>query len=237
MRLTLARIEKSLIKKMNAKKIKFAVLVVFIITAIIVVRRLGGAELLDSDALRAWIEGFGPWGPAIFMLIYCIAPSLMLPGLPITVAGGILFGPFWGSVYVIFGATTGASIAFLISRYLGRGLVEGMARGRARELDEGVRRSGWKIVAFTRLIPLFPFNILNYAFGLTSVKFSHYVIASFIFMLPGAVAYVVFSSSLLDLAKGRISKEFLAGIVLVVIISLIPIIYRKYKHSHPSATS
>jgi uncharacterized membrane protein YdjX (TVP38/TMEM64 family) len=165
------------------------------------------------------------------MLIYSVAPSLMLPGLPITVAGGILFGPVWGSVYVIFGATVGASIAFIIARYLGRGWVEGMVSGRARELDAEVSKKGWKIVAFTRLIPLFPFNLLNYAFGLTSVRFTHYVVASFIFMIPGVVAFVVFSSSLLDLFKGRVSKELLIGIVLVVIVSALPLIYKKLKSS------
>lgn len=219
---------------MNKKTIKFAVLIAFIIAAALSVRALGVGRYLDEENLRGWIDSYGAMGPVVYMLIYSVAPSLMLPGLPLTVVGGILFGPVWGSVYVIFGATVGASIAFLIARYLGREWVEGMVKGRLKELDAGVEAKGWKIVAFTRLIPLFPFNFLNYAFGLTRIKFTHYVAASFIFMLPGVVAYVVFSSSLLDVFKGKVSKEFVIGVVLVVTVSLLPLLYKKLKRRQPA---
>lgn len=215
---------------MSRKSIKFIVLIAFVGGAFFLVRYLGLREYLDEETLRGWIYGYGPWGPAIYMLIYAVAPSLMLPGLPLTVVGGVLFGPVWGTVYVIFGATAGASIAFLISRYLGREWVAAKLKtDRLRDLDRAVEEKGWKIVAFTRLIPIFPFNFLNYAFGLTRVKFLHYVLASFVFMLPGAAAYVIFSSSLLDVLKGKVSKEFIIGVVLVVLVSLIPVLYRKYR--------
>ncbi len=213
---------------MNRNAFKFILLVVFIVSAFLLARRYG--LHLDPERLRAWINGFGAWGPIVYMLIYAIAPSLMVPALPLTVAGGILFGPLWGSVYVIVGATIGASLAFLIARYMGRSWVEGLlGGGRLKELDAKVRAQGWKIVAVTRLIPLFPFIFLNYAFGLTDIRFSHYVIATFLFMIPGAVAYVVFSSSLLDVLKGRVSGGFIIGIVLVIIISLLPVIYKRYR--------
>ncbi len=203
---------------------------VFIAIAFFLVRESSLSSYLDQERLRSWIKGFGIWGPLVYILIYSIAPSFMLPGLPITVAGGILFGPLWGSVYVIIGATIGASIAFQIARFMGRDWVEGIVKGRRlKELDEKVKDQGWKIVAFTRLIPLFPFNFLNYAFGLTRIRFSHYVIATFIFMMPGAIAYVVFSSSILDVFKGRVSKEFIIGVILVVTVSLLPILYKRFK--------
>jgi len=219
---------------MRARGVKFLILIIFIVAAFVSVRALGLTEYLDQERLRALIAGYGPFGPLVFMLIYSVAPSLMMPGLPITVIGGIIFGPIWGSVYVIFGATVGASVAFLIARYMGRSWVESMLKGgRLAELDARVERQGWKIVAFTRLIPLFPFNFLNYAFGLTNVRFSHYVAASFVFMLPGAVAYVVFSSSILDLFKGRISKEFVVGMALVAAVSLAPVLYRRLRRGGP----
>jgi len=150
----------------------------------------------------------------------------MIPGLPLTVIGGILFGPLWGVVYVAIGSTIGASAAFLAARYMGRSWVEGFLKkgGRLEEIDAEVRKKGWKIVAFTRLVPLFPYNFLNYAFGLTRIKFSHYAAATFIFMLPGIVAYVVFSSSIPGLLRGRMTKEFIIGIFLVLLVSLIPLI-------------
>jgi len=216
---------------MNRNALKFAALVVFVISAFLLARRYG--LNLDPGRLRAWINGFGAWGPIVYILVYSIAPSFMAPGLPLTIAGGVLFGPFWGSVYVIIGATIGATLAFLISRYMGRqwveGLIGGGGGGRLKELDALVREQGWKIVAVTRLIPLFPFNFLNYAFGLTDVRFSHYVIATFVFIIPGAVAYVVFSSSLLDVFQGRVSVGLIIGVVLVIIVSLLPIIYKRYR--------
>lgn len=215
---------------MNRKTIKFIALIAFIAGALFLLRWYGLSDYLDQDKMRNWIAGFGVWGPLVYMLIYGIAPSFMMPGLALTVIGGILFGPLWGTVYVLMGATAGASVAFLIARYMGREWVEGFVKGgRLKELDEKVEKQGWKIVAFTRLIPLFPFNFLNYAFGLTNVRFSHYVIATFIFMAPGAAAYVVFSSSILDIFKGRVSREFIIGIVLVILVSLMPFIYKWLK--------
>lgn len=194
-----------------------------------VVRLTGVGEYLDREKLQAWIEGFGAWGPIVFILIYSIAPSLFLPGLPITIVAGLAFGPFYGTVYTIIGATIGASLAFLVARYFAREHIENLVSGRLKLIDEGVEKKGWMFVAITRLIPLFPFNLLNYAFGLSKVKFTHYVIASFIFMLPGTAAYVIFSSSILDLMKGRISPELIIGLILIVIFSLLPVIYRRYK--------
>lgn len=213
-----------------SNKIKFLLLIAFIISVIASIKLSGFDRYMDQESLRVWISSYGAWGPIAYIILYSIAPSLMLPGLPITVAGGIMFGPLYGTIYTSIGATIGASMAFLISRYLGRGWVEAMIKDRWKSLDAEVDRQGWKIVAFTRLIPLFPFNILNYAFGLTKIRFSQYFWASFIFMLPGIVAYVVFSSSLLGLFKGNVSREFVIGVILVVTVSTIPIIYRRKSH-------
>ncbi len=209
------------------KRIRFIILVAFIIASVAFIRGTGLDEYLDQERLRAWISSYGVWGPIAYILLYSVAPSLMLPGLPITVAGGILFGPVGGTVYTSIGATIGGSAAFLIARYMGRGWVEDMLKeGKWKELDLEVERRGWKIVAFTRLIPLFPFNLLNYAFGLTRIRFSHYAAASFVFMLPGITAYVVFSSSLLDLLKGKASKEFVIGLALIIILSIVAAAYK-----------
>jgi len=201
------------------------------IAAMILAFRLtGAARYLDQETLRQWIEGYGGLAPFVYMLIYALAPSLLLPGLPITIAGGVLFGPFWGVVYTIIGATIGACIAFLVARYIARDWVERKLRSpRWRRLDEGVEKHGWKVVAFTRLIPLFPFNLLNYAFGLTRIKFLHYAVATFFCMLPACIAFIVFSSSLLDVLKGKISLTFVAGLGLVILVSLIPLLYGRYK--------
>ncbi|MCB2183279.1 MAG: VTT domain-containing protein [Desulfobulbaceae bacterium] len=197
---------------------------------IIAVRMTGATQYIEQEKLRALIEGYGAMAPVIFMLTYAVAPALFLPGLPITIVGGILFGPFWGVVYSITGATTGACIAFLISRYVGREWIEGKLKSpKWKQLDTMVEQHGWKAVAFTRLIPLFPFNLLNYAFGLTKVKFLHYALASFICMLPACIAFIVFSSSLLEIIKGNVTPSFIFGIVLIITVSMIPFIYNRFK--------
>lgn len=214
----------------NRVAIKGAVLVVFLVTVTMLLRYTDTTRYLYPEGLRTWISGLGPWGPVAYILIYSMAPALLFPGTPLTIAGGIIFGPVAGSVYAAIGATIGASVAFLIARRMGRELVAKLLKNKRLDtLDKEVEKQGWKIVAFTRLIPLFPFNLLNYAFGLTNIKFSHYVIATFIFMLPAIIAFVIFSSSLLDLLKGRISTEFLIGFILVIIISAIPMVYKKIK--------
>jgi uncharacterized membrane protein YdjX (TVP38/TMEM64 family)/Fe-S oxidoreductase len=190
----------------------------------------GALRYFDSETLRRSVASLGALAPAAYILIYTIAPSLFLPGLPLTLVGGILFGPVWGVVYAITGATAGASLAFLISRYVARDWIEARLTGpRWRQLDRSVEKNGWKIVAFTRLVPLFPFNLLNYAFGLTPIRFLPYAVTSFFCMLPACIAFIVFSSSLLDLIKGKISAELIIGILLIILVSLIPVIIRKFK--------
>ncbi len=221
---------------MKRSQIKFIILILFIAGAFAATRYFGLSEYLDEESLRAWINSYGVWGPVVYIAIYTLAPSLMVPGLPLTVVGGVLFGPVYGLIYVMIGATMGATLAFGVARLTGREWIEariGTHGKRWQALDKEVEKKGWKIVAITRLIPLFPFNLLNYAFGLTRVKVSHYVIASFVFMIPGAAAYVVFSSSIFSLLEGRVSKELIIGAALIIIVSLIPIIYKKMRLPHP----
>jgi len=201
---------------------------VFILAGAVILTKLTGIDsYLEREQLRNWIAGFGLWGPLIYILLYSVTPSLFLPGAPMTVAAGLAFGPFYGTIFAITGATIGASLAFLVARYFAREQVARLISGRLAAIDEGVEKKGWIFVAVTRLIPLFPFNMLNYAFGLTKIKFSHYVMASFVFMLPGTTAYVVFGSSFLDLIRGRVSMEFMAGAALVLALSLVPVLYRR----------
>ncbi|MDO9385182.1 MAG: VTT domain-containing protein [Thiobacillus sp.] len=146
-------------------------------------------DRFDAAALQAWVEGAGAAGPLLFMAVYALVTVLFLPGSVITLAGGVLFGPVWGTVYNLTGATIGAALAFLIARYLAAGWVTQRTGGRMKQLVDGVEQEGWRFVAFVRLVPLFPFNLLNYALGLTRIRFWHYVLASYLFMLPGAIAY------------------------------------------------
>lgn len=195
---------------------------------IITVRYFQLDQYLEKERLRQIVAGYGTLGPVIYMLIWVAAPPLFLPGLPIGLAGGILFGPFWGVIYTIFGATIGATLAFLVARYLARDWVKAKLTGtKLVTLDEKVGQHGWKIVALTRLVPLFPYNLLNYAFGLTRISLKAYMASTFIFMLPMTIAIIYFSANLLDLLRGKITWGVVVGIILVALVGLIPVFYKK----------
>jgi uncharacterized membrane protein YdjX (TVP38/TMEM64 family)/rhodanese-related sulfurtransferase len=146
-------------------------------------------DRFDAAALETWVNSAGAAGPLLFMALYALVTVLFLPGSVITLVGGALFGPVWGTLWNLTGATIGAALAFLIARYLGTDWVASRAGPRLKRLDDGVTSEGWRFVAFVRLVPLFPFNLLNYALGLTRIPFLAYVLATWVFMLPGAIAY------------------------------------------------
>jgi uncharacterized membrane protein YdjX (TVP38/TMEM64 family) len=156
----------------------------------------------DVEALQAWVEAAGAAGPLLFMAFFAVATVLFLPGAVITLASGALFGPLWGTLWNLTGATFGAALAFLVARYLGADWVARRAGPRLQRLNDGVATEGWRFVAFVRLVPLFPFNLLNYALGLTRISFLTYLLATWVFMLPGAFAYTWL---------GYVGREALSG--------------------------
>ena len=151
-------------------------------------------EQFDVAALERVVDGAGLAGPLLFMLIYAVATVLFLPGSVLTLAGGALFGPIWGSFYNLTGATIGAVFAFLAARYLASEWVEKKSGGRLKQLKDGVEGEGWRFVAFVRLVPLFPFNLLNYALGLTRIRFLHYLIATYLLPFTRIISHSAITS-------------------------------------------
>jgi uncharacterized membrane protein YdjX (TVP38/TMEM64 family) len=178
-----------------------------LIGAIFVAARYFGASPLRE--LLRWTAGLGSTAPLVFVPSYVVACVLFIPGSILTLSAGFLFGVVRGSIYVSIAATLGATAAFLISRYAaGRRVVAWLASyPKFRAVDEAVAHEGWKIVALTRLSPLFPFNLLNYAFGLTSVRVGDYVIASWAGTLPGTILYVYLGSLAGDLTRAATGES------------------------------
>src|SRR5712691_7111813 len=131
-----------------------------------------------AEAIVAWVEGLGVWGPLIFVGIYSLAPVLCVPGAVLTLAGGALFGPLAGALLSLVGATAGATVAFLLARFLAADWVERRLGKRLQAIKAGVEHEGWRFVAFVRLVPVFPFTLLNYALGLTRLSVRTYTITS-----------------------------------------------------------
>lgn len=146
-------------------------------------------DRLDPVLIEAAIRDLGLWAPLGFVVLFALGTVLFVPGAIFGLVGGVLFGPVWGSVLNLIGATLGATLAFLAARYLAADWVRRKAGRRLERLTAGVEAEGWRFVAFVRLVPLFPFNLLNYALGLTRIPLTQYVVASLICMAPGTIAF------------------------------------------------
>jgi uncharacterized membrane protein YdjX (TVP38/TMEM64 family) len=159
-------------------------------------------------ATLEWIENAGALGLIVFFILYVLATVLMLPGVILTLGAGVVFGVVKGSLLVSLSSTAGATAAFLIGRYIARSWVEGKIESNAtlQAMDKALGKEGWKIVGLTRLSPVVPYNVLNYAFSLTRVSLRDYVIASWIGMIPATVLYIYIGSlagSLAELGANR----------------------------------
>jgi uncharacterized membrane protein YdjX (TVP38/TMEM64 family) len=214
----------------RASFVRPLILVLIIGTLVLILHYFQLDKYLEKEQLRQLISSYGLWGPIIYLVIWTLGPALFIPATPILIIGGMVFGPFWGEVYVLFGATAGAIMAFLAARYFARGWVASRLAGtRLMALDDLVAQQGWKIVAFSRLMPIFPYALVNYAFGLTRVSFLSFTVATFLGMFPLTMIYVYFSANLLDLLQGRFSLPVMLGAVLVVLAAITPLIYKKIK--------
>ncbi len=186
-------------------------------------------QQFSATELQGWMQDAGVAAPLIFMALYAVATVFFLPGSVLTIAGGALFGPVWGTFYSLTGATLGATLAFLVARYLASDWVTRKAGGRLKQLIEGVEAEGWRFIAFVRLVPLFPFNLLNYALGLTRIRLSHFIVTSYICMLPGAIAFTYLGYAGREAAagsEGSIQKGLLALGLLALIVFLPRLIRR-----------
>lgn len=209
-----------------AKRIGGAVALVELVVAAWVLR-----DRFDTTALEAWVQGAGWAGPAVFVAVYAAATVLFVPGAALTITGGALFGPVWGTVWNLTGATLGATLAFLSARYLAADWVARRAGRRLGSLTDGVSAEGWRFIAFVRLVPLFPFNLLNYALGLTRIPLLTYVVASAVFMLPGAVAYTWLGHVGREAFTGAegIVPNLLIALALVATMLFVPRLARRFR--------
>ncbi|MBI2346102.1 MAG: TVP38/TMEM64 family protein [Deltaproteobacteria bacterium] len=179
-------------------------------------------ELLNS-AREQW------WLPPIFIAAYATSGLIAFPGSVATLVGGVLFGVLWGSLFNWIAANLSALLGFLAARYLGRNFAIKLARGRLARLDESVGRHGFRTILYLRLIPLFPFNAINIAAGLATIRWRDYLIATAIGILPGCVIYTYFASALISGSlKARHESYINLAIAsgLLVALSLVPILVK-----------
>lgn len=200
-------------------KWRLVVLLLAVVGALALAKIFGVGERMGE--LRGWIESLGPWGPVVFVLLYVVAVVAMLPGSALTLAAGALFGSVVGTAVVSVGATLGAGAAFLVSRYFARDAAANWLgkNEKFRKLDQLTEKHGAIIVALTRLVPIFPFSLLNYGFGLTRVPFRTYLFWSWLCMLPGTLLYVVGADAVTKgIAQGKVPWPLVGGAAIAAII-------------------
>lgn len=193
-------------------------------------------DWFDPVQLESRVRSLGWAGMVLFVALYALATVLFLPGSILTLAGGAMFGPWLGGGLSLTGATIGAGAAFLIARYLAGEWVGQRAGGIVARLLTGVEQEGWRFVAFVRLVPIFPFNLLNYALGLTRIRFDHYLIASLLCMAPGGMAYAWLGHAGREAAAGSADavRTALWALALLAVVLMIPRWVQRFRRHEQS---
>jgi len=212
--------------------LKFGILVLLIAFVVFLARHVGVDTLLEPSLIKERILGFGVWAGALYVLLYVVATVAFIPGTPFTVAGGAVFGPVFGTLYTVIGATIGATLAFVLARFLGRGFVGGMESEKFKKLmkyDKKMEENGLGTVLLLRFVPLFPFNGLNFALGLTRVSFKDYFLGTLFGIIPGTFAYTYFGDSITSLDPLQITF----ALALLIALSFAANVFNKSKKMKP----
>ena len=210
---------------------KPAVLILIIAAIMVTAHLTGVGKRLEN--LKGWINGLGPAGYAVFGGIYIAATVFALPGSVLTLMAGAMYGTVVGTVLASIASTVGAGLCFLIARYIARKSIEASLNQneKFRKLDALTLRKGAVIVAITRLVPVFPFNLLNYGFGLTKISFPVYLFTSWLCMLPATIVYVGIGDAVSKGAEGSVPWGALitVSVVILLMIMIVPIARKKLK--------
>jgi sterol desaturase/sphingolipid hydroxylase (fatty acid hydroxylase superfamily)/uncharacterized membrane protein YdjX (TVP38/TMEM64 family)/rhodanese-related sulfurtransferase len=193
-------------------------------------------DIIDPNSLEPRLHALGIWAPVGFVAAYAAGTVLFFSGGLLSLAGGALFGPVWGTLWNLLGATLGATIAFLLARSIAGPWVARRLGGRLRRLVDGVSAEGWRFVALMRLVPLVPFNLLNYALGLTAISLPVYVLASLVCMLPGAIAFTWLGYAGRSAASGDMSalRYGLLGLGVLAMIAFVPRLFQRFRAKEPA---
>lgn len=203
---------------------KLAVLILMLSIGFVTVRSFG-IDRLTPAAFRDFMLSFGTWAPLLYIFLYTVRPLFLFPASLLSISGGITFGPWWGTLYDLIGASLGAYLSFGLSRALGRGTVEKWFGRRIHKLDNFVAENGFRTILFLRLIPMLSFDAISYGGGLSKIRFCHFAPATTIGMIPGTFTFNFLGHSLHDV----FSPTFYVAVGLVLLLVLLPVIHKSFK--------
>jgi uncharacterized membrane protein YdjX (TVP38/TMEM64 family) len=221
--------------------IKVTVLVLFVITAVVIVRFTAVKEFLTAEKLGLFLDNAGFLAPLAYMIVYAVGVCLFVPGTLLTTLGAAVFGPYFGFLYVWVGAMIGSTLAFFIGRYLGRDFAASLIGDKLGKYDKAIERNGFATVLYLRLV-YFPFTPMNFGMGLTRVRFSDYFFGTALGIIVGTFIFTFFVGTVKDIwASGRwadlLSWKVVFSLVLFVFSFFIPKIIEKVRSSRTIETS
>lgn len=224
----LARAQPRWLRLVTSPQVRLGLLVAILavgVVATVVLAPEGAAERRELlETVQGAVNAAGPAAPIAYVVLYAVGAVVFVPGAPLSVAGGALFGPLWGTVLIVVGATLGAGGAFLVARRLGRDQVEALAAGRLGQVDRWLEQQGFLAVLYLRLVIIVPFNLLNYVVGITSVRRRDYLLATMIGIVPGAFAFAAFGDVALAALDGDLdallSARFSSAVALIVLLAV-----------------
>lgn len=219
-------------KRAVFRTIKFILFASIIISGYLLLRFTRCSEYLDPERLKNFIASWSDRAPVIFILISALRPLVLFPASILVIVAGLLFGTFAGTLYAVVGSTAGAIVAYFFSKLLGSGFIYLLFGNQLLRIESVLHEQGIRIVFLLRLIPIIPFDLVNYASGLVKVKFVNYVTGTFLGLIPATFAYTFLGESL----KKLYSFQFFLSILVFVLLIYLPYVYEK-KRSKKGKTS
>ena len=218
--------------------LKAGALLVILLLAFVGLRYTEAGVYLSKERTQAVVGGFGLLAPLAHIAVYAIGSTALVPATVFTLMGAVMFGKLLGGVYNLVGATGGAALSFLVARSLGRDLAARLATGRLKDLDARAGEHGFMLICYLRLAYL-PFAPLNYAAGLTRIRFLDYLYGSALGMLPGMFLITAFVDELTNLASPAdlLTRRFLLLLILFGLSLILPVMVKRMLPAHPSTTS
>ena len=207
--------------------VKAAILVVFLLLALIGLRYTGTGHV-SKQGIQSLLDSYGLWAPAIHVVLFAVGTTVLVPATVFVLIGAVVFGKFLGTFYNLIGGTLGAALSFLVARHLGRDLVARLLRGKLRRLDAKSEEHGFVLICYLRLA-YFPFAPLNYAAGLTRIRFLDYVSGTAVGMFPSVLVFTYFLDELTNLRSpwDLLALRFLAPLILFLASLLLPVLVKR----------
>ena len=215
------------IVRSDSVKNKKLIIICLLVVALLVISNMSGLfKNTNLEGVKNYILSFGVLAPAIYIIMFTLVPLTLFPDSVLAVAGGTVFGLFWGTVYTIIGAAIGGTLSFYISRTFGRDTVEKLIKHKAKWLEDGVEKQGFMVILASRLIPLIPFDIISYGAGLSKIKYAEFISASVIGVIPGVLAY----TNLGDKAVDIYSWKFILSVLILLALCAVSLYVKKGLH-------